>query len=78
MNETLRKYCKEKTLLLVTHALYYLKHVDKILIMENGRVVEQGSFEKLKNSVRFREILSLLSEKNEDPKKKKQSVDLLD
>jgi ABC-type multidrug transport system ATPase subunit len=63
--------------LLVTHAIYYLKYVDKILIMESGRIVEQGSFEKLKNSVRFKEILSLLSKNEDDPKKKKESVDLL-
>lgn len=64
-------------MLLVTHAIYYLKYVDKILIMESGRIVEQGSFEKLKNSVRFKEILSLLSKNEDDPKKKKESVDLL-
>lgn len=62
---------------MVTHAIYYLKYVDKILIMESGRIVEQGSFEKLKNSVRFKEILSLLSKNEDDPKKKKESVDLL-
>lgn len=61
----------------MTHAIYYLKYVDKILIMEAGRIVEQGSFEKLKNSVRFREILALLTDKSEDSKKKKHSVDLL-
>ena len=77
LKETLLKYCKEKTILLVTHAIYYLKYVDKIIIFDNGRIVEQGSFEKLKNSVRFREILSLLLEKTDEAKKKK-SVDLLD
>lgn len=44
MTETLLKYAKDKTRVLVTHALYYLKYVDKILIMENGRVVEQGNY----------------------------------
>lgn len=77
LKETLLKFCKEKTVLLVTHAIYYLKYVDKILIMDNGRIVEQGSFDKLKNSVRFREILELLN-KEEDPKKKKASINLLD
>ena len=60
----------------MTHALYYLKYVDKIIIMEAGKIVEQGSFEKLKNSVRFKEILELLNDKT-DPEKKKKSVDLL-
>lgn len=47
---------KDKTRILVTHALYYLKYVDKVLIMENGTIIEQGSYEKIKNSARFREI----------------------
>jgi len=34
MTETLLKYAKDKTRILVTHALYYLKYVDKVLIME--------------------------------------------
>ena len=76
LKETLLKYCKDKTVILVTHAIYYLKYVDKIIIFDNGKIVEQGSFEKLKNSVRFREILALLLDKSEDPKKKK-SVDLM-
>jgi ABC-type bacteriocin/lantibiotic exporter with double-glycine peptidase domain len=33
MTETLLKYAKDKTRILVTHALYYLKYVDKIIIM---------------------------------------------
>lgn len=56
MTETLLKYAKDKTRVLVTHALYYLKYVDKILIMENGRVVEQGNYEKIKSGARFKEI----------------------
>lgn len=54
LKESLLKFCAEKTILLVTHAIYYLKYVDKILIMEGGRIVEQGSFDKLKNSARFK------------------------
>jgi ABC-type bacteriocin/lantibiotic exporter with double-glycine peptidase domain len=33
MTETLLKYVKDKTRILVTHALYYLKYVDKVLLM---------------------------------------------
>lgn len=54
MTETLLKYVREKTRILVTHALYYLKYVDKVLIMEGGTIVEQGTYEKIKNSARFR------------------------
>jgi ABC-type transport system involved in cytochrome bd biosynthesis fused ATPase/permease subunit len=56
MTETLLKYVKDKTRILVTHALYYLKYVDKVILMEDGKIVEQGNYDKLKNSKRFRDI----------------------
>lgn len=34
MTETLLHYSKPKTRVLVTHALYYLKYVDRIFILE--------------------------------------------
>jgi ABC-type bacteriocin/lantibiotic exporter with double-glycine peptidase domain len=34
MTETLLNYSKSKTRVLVTHALYYLKYVDRIFILE--------------------------------------------
>lgn len=76
MTETLLKYAKEKTRILVTHALYYLKYVDKILIMENGRVVEQGSYEKIRSGSRFKEIYSAMMK--DEKKKRSESVDLLE
>ncbi|XP_060080913.1 ATP-binding cassette sub-family C member 5-like [Ylistrum balloti] len=36
-----------KTVILVTHQLQYLKHCDEILVMEEGRIVENGSHESL-------------------------------
>lgn len=56
MTETLLKYVQSKTRVLVTHALYYLKYVDKILIMEQGEIVEQGNYEQIKNGNRFKAI----------------------
>jgi ATP-binding cassette subfamily C (CFTR/MRP) protein 2 len=38
MTETLKVYCKNKTIILITHALYYLKYVDKILLIEDGQI----------------------------------------
>lgn len=41
---------KDKTVILVTHALQYLAHADNVIVMENGRIAEQGSFDALLNS----------------------------
>ncbi|GAA5860817.1 hypothetical protein JCM3774_003151 [Rhodotorula dairenensis] len=41
---------KEKTVILVTHALQYLAQADKVIVMENGRIAEEGSFADLLKS----------------------------
>ncbi|GAA6028671.1 hypothetical protein JCM8097_007340 [Rhodosporidiobolus ruineniae] len=38
---------KGKTIVLVTHALQYLPQTDAVLVMENGRIVERGTYEEL-------------------------------
>ena len=38
----LRRHCQGKTLILVTHRLYGLEHLDRICVMDGGRIVEQG------------------------------------
>ncbi|GAB2943270.1 heme ABC transporter ATP-binding protein/permease CydC [Hafnia psychrotolerans] len=43
----LRKHCLGKTLILVTHRLYSLEKMDKICVMEEGRIVEQGDHQTL-------------------------------
>jgi len=39
----LRQHCQHKTLILITHRLYGLENMDKICVMEEGQIVEQGS-----------------------------------
>ncbi|KAG0332063.1 hypothetical protein BG004_001399, partial [Podila humilis] len=38
---------KNKTRILVTHGINHLKHVDHILVVKNGRIDEQGSYQTL-------------------------------
>ena len=37
-----------KTRILVTHALHFLPHVDNIILMEDGRITETGTYNELK------------------------------
>lgn len=41
---------KDKTVILVTHALQYLAQADVVVVMENGKIAEEGSFATLVNS----------------------------
>ena len=49
MEKLLGVYGKEKTFLIIAHRLGTLKYTDNIAVMERGRVVEEGSYEKLMN-----------------------------
>ena len=39
--------CKDKTLIIVAHRLNVIKHVDKILVVKNGKIASQGDFAHL-------------------------------
>ena len=39
---------KQKTIISITHRLSAVKNSDKIYVLENGKIVEHGTFEKLK------------------------------
>ena len=48
-----------KTRILVTHALHFLPYVDNIILMDDGRVAEQGTYKELKASGRaFSRLIS--------------------
>lgn len=68
MTETLMKFTHSKTRILVTHALYYLKYADKVLIMEEGKIVEQGSYETIRNCSRFKEMHANMMKDSKDKK----------
>ena len=45
--DTLFKTMQNKTTLLITHRLVGLEHVDQILVMDNGQIVERGTHREL-------------------------------
>lgn len=59
-NNCIRHGLQGKTRVLVTHQLQYLNQVDHIIVVSNGTVVEQGSFDDL--VARNGELTRLLSE----------------
>lgn len=44
---TLREHSQGKTVILVTHRLADLHHMDRIYVMDEGRIIEQGSHDAL-------------------------------
>ena len=39
--------CRDRTVVVVAHRLATIRHADVIIVMDQGRVVEQGSFDEL-------------------------------
>ena len=46
-----------KTKILVTHAIDFLDRVDKIIIMDKGKIQNQGTYEELKDDEKFKQII---------------------
>jgi len=50
MQKLLGEYGKDKTFLIIAHRLGTLKYTDNIAVMDEGRVVEEGSYDELMNN----------------------------
>ncbi|CAH0557333.1 unnamed protein product [Brassicogethes aeneus] len=64
--DCISEYLKNKCTILITHQLQYLRNVDKICLMENGKIVITGNYEELKNS--GKDFSTLLNDHLEDDK----------
>ena len=45
--ECIKNYLKEKTRILVTHQLHFIDQVDWIILMDNSKIIGQGTYEEL-------------------------------
>ena len=60
--ESLFAHTCDKTVLLITHRLTDLSYMDLILVMEDGRIIEQGTHsELLKNKSRYASLLAAMN-----------------
>ncbi|TPX65262.1 hypothetical protein CcCBS67573_g08172, partial [Chytriomyces confervae] len=50
LDECILGVCKSKTVVLVTHQLHIASQADHIVVMNNGEITEQGSFNQLMNA----------------------------
>ncbi|EGR29164.1 hypothetical protein IMG5_161730 [Ichthyophthirius multifiliis] len=50
LHEQLFEYTKDKTLIVITHRLENIHHFDRICVLDNGEILEQGNIEQLKQN----------------------------
>jgi ABC-type multidrug transport system fused ATPase/permease subunit len=61
MEKAILEYLRGKTVLVATHALVFLPYFDKILLLVDGEIKFDGSYEELQSDACFSETQSLLS-----------------
>ncbi|XP_066138463.1 ATP-binding cassette sub-family C member 4-like isoform X2 [Euwallacea fornicatus] len=70
------EYLENKTRILVTHQLQYLKKADLIIVLNEGRIECVGTFDELSNSsLDFTKLLATADETEEDKEEEKQEAD---
>jgi ABC-type bacteriocin/lantibiotic exporter with double-glycine peptidase domain len=50
MNETIKDYLKDKTRVMITHNVQFLKHSDYIYVMDEGKVSAEGSYQQIQQN----------------------------
>ena len=78
MNDLIINYLKNKTRVIVTHALQYLQYMDRINYMKNGRIEWTGTFQEILNQeffISMKKLSKLNEAKKEEKKKEKKEND---
>ena len=69
----LLKHLQKKTRVMVTHAVDFLKFVDRVVVMKQGAIVLEGPFEDIKDDPYLQQLMSIYKthkiEKGEDKEK---------
>lgn len=47
LNQAISRNCENRTVIFISHRLSTTRHADRILILENGRIIESGSHDEL-------------------------------
>ncbi len=47
LNQAISRNCEDRTVIFISHRLSTTRHADRILMLENGRIIESGSHDEL-------------------------------
>jgi ATP-binding cassette, subfamily C (CFTR/MRP), member 1 len=59
MKNVIHGYLKNKTRVLVTHAIDVLNQADKIILLDQGKILAQGTFDELKDIEHMKNLIKI-------------------
>ena len=71
INNVLCDYLKDKTRILVTHAIQYCNRADRIIYMKDGRIDWEGNFKELENQEFYKNMVIKKKKEESDLKRRK-------
>lgn len=75
MEETIKGYLKDKTRIIATHAIAYLKYFDYIYVMDEGRIIAEGDYSEIKKTKEYKQIQQTIEEESKKRKEKQAEDD---
>ena len=76
INNVLCDYLKDKTRVLVTHAIQYCNRADRIIYMKDGKIDWEGNFEELEKQEFYKDMVQ--KKKNEETNLKRKKSEEID
>lgn len=86
LEKVFKEFLKDKTRIMVTHYLHFLHEMDKVVLLDQGRIVAQGDFEFVKKTQSYKEFSVVaeqiieeerMMQEEEEEEKKKEELKLI-
>ena len=59
LKEQMLPFMEDKLVFFATHRLHWLKNMDEIIVLDNGKIIERGSYDELKQNEHFLRKMSI-------------------
>lgn len=67
-------HLRDKTVVLVTHAIDFIHLADKIILMDEGKIAAQGSYDEIKDNFKIQNLLNINKINNGTPSRETESA----
>lgn len=70
-----KEHLKGKTRIMVTHHLHFLDQMKKVVLLENGKIIQSGPFERLKETKAYKEFSTTVKKQLEIEEEQKKKIE---